>query len=233
MTDTKTIAFDADEIKAGLEKAVHATIGAGVVAGRKVAEYDVKGKIEALGLKDRFESIKGADYKAKADELGTKARNEFTSAYGEWAKVGAETVSELRTKVDVDDLTHKVGERVHVDQWQEQAGKLRGQLEDLVTNWRTNFAPEGEVTETIKVAVTETVEDAKEVVGTAKRAADAIGADDLTEISGIGPTYATRLREAGIDTFKKLAKADAAKVAEIAKVSPKAAGAWIGGATQK
>jgi hypothetical protein len=214
MTDTKTIAFDVDEIKAGLEKAVHATIGAGVVAGRKVAEYDVKGKLEALGLKERFETVKTADYKAKADEYGTKARDEFVAAYGEWARVGAETVSELRTKVDVDDLTHKVGERVHVDQWQEQADKLRGQLEDLVTNWRTNFAPEGEVTETVEVEIDE-------------------AKDDLTEIKGVGPTYASRLAEVGILTFADLAKADAAKVAEVAKVSEKVAGSWIAAATQK
>lgn len=214
MTDTKTIAFDVDEIKAGLEKAVHATIGAGVVAGRKVAEYDVKGKLEALGLKERFETVKTVDYKAKADEYGTKARDEFVAAYGEWAKVGAETVSELRTKVDVDDLTHKVGERVHVDQWQEQADKLRGQLEDLVTNWRTNFAPEGEVTETVEVEIDE-------------------AKDDLTEIKGVGPTYASRLAEVGILTFADLAKADAAKVAEVAKVSEKVAGSWVAAATQK
>jgi hypothetical protein len=214
MTDTKTIAFDVDEIKAGLEKAVHATIGAGVVAGRKVAEYDVKGKLEALGLKERFETVKTADYKAKADEYGTKARDEFVAAYGEWARVGAETVSELRTKVDVDDLTHKVGERVHVDQWQEQADKLRGQLEDLVTNWRTNFAPEGEVTETVEVEIDE-------------------AKDDLAEIKGVGPTYASRLAEVGILTFADLAKADAAKVAEVAKVSEKVAGSWIAAATQK
>mgnify|MGYP003702309529 CR=1 FL=1 len=214
MTDTKTVAFDVDEIKAGLEKAVHATIGAGVIAGRKVAEYDVKGKLEALGLKERFETAKTADYKAKADEYGTKARDEFVAAYGEWAKVGAETVSELRTKVDVDDLTHKVGERVHVDQWQEQADKLRGQLEDLVTNWRTNFAPEGEVTETVQVEIDE-------------------AKDDLTAIKGVGPTYASRLAEVGILTFADLAKADAAKVAEVAKVSEKVAGSWIAAATQK
>lgn len=199
MTDTKTIAFDADEIKAGIEKALHATIGAGVVAGRKVAAYDFKGRLEAM---------KGVDYKAKADELGTKTRDELTTAYGEWAKVGAETVADLRTKVDVDDLTHKVGERVNVDQWQEQAGKLRGQLEDLVSNWRTNFAPEGEVTETVVVEIDEEK-------------------DDLTEINGVGPTYASRLAEAGILTYADLAKADVAKVAEVAKVSEAAATGWI------
>lgn len=226
MTDTKTIALDVEEIKAGLEKAVHATIGAGVVAGRKV---------KALDLKGRYETIKAVDYKAKGDEfatkageMSTKAKDEFVTAYGEWAKLGAETVTDLRTKVDVDDLTTKVGERVNVDQWQEQAGKLRGQLEDLVTNWRTNFSPEGEITETVKVAVADVVEDAKDVVSEAKKSVAAVtAADDLTEINGVGPTYAARLVEAGIDSFRKLAKADAAKVATVAKVSETAAAGWI------
>lgn len=226
MTDTteKVVAIDPAELKAGFEKAFHATIGAGVIAGRKFAELHLGERFETL-----TEKARETDYKAKADEFGTKAK----SAYGEWAKVGAETVGDLREKVDVDDLTHKMGERFDVDQWQEQAGKLRGQLEDLVTNWRANFAPEGEVTETIEVAVDETVEDVKKVAKTARTAAKEIAADDLTELSGIGPAYAGRLKEAGILTFADLAKADAAKVAEIAGVSEKAAGGWVSGASAK
>ncbi len=39
--------------------------------------------------------------------------------------------------------------------------------------------------------------------------------DDLTRIVGIGPTYAARLREAGIATFSQLAALDAEEIAEV------------------
>ena len=39
--------------------------------------------------------------------------------------------------------------------------------------------------------------------------------DDLTRIVGIGPTYAARLREAGIATFSQLATLDAEEIAEV------------------
>ncbi len=41
------------------------------------------------------------------------------------------------------------------------------------------------------------------------------GADDLTRIAGIGPTYAARLREAGIARFSQLADLDAEEIAEV------------------
>lgn len=40
-------------------------------------------------------------------------------------------------------------------------------------------------------------------------------ADDLKKVEGIGPKIAETLAEAGIDTFAKLAKTDAAKIADI------------------
>ncbi|WP_405201391.1 50S ribosomal protein L21 [Dokdonia sp. LLG6352-1] len=51
----------------------------------------------------------------------------------------------------------------------------------------------------------------------AKKAAPkkAAKADDLKKVEGIGPKIASTLVEAGIDTFAKLAKTDAAKISEI------------------
>jgi predicted flap endonuclease-1-like 5' DNA nuclease len=43
--------------------------------------------------------------------------------------------------------------------------------------------------------------------------------DDLTVINGIGPTFAKRLQEAGIDSFQKLAAASPAFVKEAAKLA--------------
>jgi predicted flap endonuclease-1-like 5' DNA nuclease len=43
--------------------------------------------------------------------------------------------------------------------------------------------------------------------------------DDLTRIKGIGPTFARRLRDAGLDSYAKLAAATPAEVKEAAKLA--------------
>ncbi len=58
-------------------------------------------------------------------------------------------------------------------------------------------------------------------------------ADDLTEITGIGPTYATRLSAAGIRSYSELARAGAGRVAEVAGVSSARAEEWIAQAAAK
>lgn len=195
--------------KTDVEKAFYAIVGAPVTVGRKLTA-------EASKLSEVDFKAKAAEFKTKASEIGAKVKADVTTAYGEWSKVGAEVVGDLRTKVDVDDITTKVGEAVHVDQWQEQAGKLRSQLEDLVSSWRANFAPEGDladVVETVAVEVPETAE--------------------LVDLAGVGPTYAKRLTEAGYTDVAALAKADAVKVAEAAKVAEKVARGWIAEAASR
>jgi hypothetical protein len=54
----------------------------------------------------------------------------------------------------------------------------------------------------------------------------AAAADDLTLINGIGPTYAQRLKDAGIATFAQLAALTPEEVREITHVA-----AWQGDAT--
>ena len=51
--------------------------------------------------------------------------------------------------------------------------------------------------------------------------------DELTEVKGIGPAYASRLRTAGITSIAALARADAAEVASLIGVSERLAGSWI------
>ena len=57
--------------------------------------------------------------------------------------------------------------------------------------------------------------------------AEAVADGDLESIDGIGPTYAERLREAGIDGLAALAAADPGEVAEAADISEDRAEDWI------
>ncbi len=54
----------------------------------------------------------------------------------------------------------------------------------------------------------------------------------LEEVSGIGPTYAGRLREKGVGNVSQLAALDPETVAEITRASPSRAAGWIEEATE-
>ncbi len=55
--------------------------------------------------------------------------------------------------------------------------------------------------------------------------------DDLTEIRGVGPVYAARLKDAGFTTIASLAAADPGRVAEVAGVPIEKAEDWGAQAT--
>lgn len=54
-----------------------------------------------------------------------------------------------------------------------------------------------------------------------------VEADDLAAVSGIGPVFRSRLAEAGITTFARLAAADPAAVVDATGVTPRRAADWI------
>ena len=54
--------------------------------------------------------------------------------------------------------------------------------------------------------------------------------DDLTAISGIGPVFAGRLRDAGITSFADIAAAGSARLAEVTGASEPRAAEWIAAA---
>ncbi|MEF8839466.1 MAG: alpha/beta fold hydrolase [Haloarculaceae archaeon] len=76
------------------------------------------------------------------------------------------------------------------------------------------------VVESVGEAIRSEVEEAVADVDIAAR-------HDLEDVSGIGPTYAGRLRAAGIETVGELAVADPEGVAEAAKASQALAEGWI------
>lgn len=54
-----------------------------------------------------------------------------------------------------------------------------------------------------------------------------IEGDDLTDITGVGPVFAARLRAAGVTTFTDLATSDPESIADTAQVSESRAKDWI------
>ncbi|MDH3729731.1 MAG: helix-hairpin-helix domain-containing protein [Acidimicrobiia bacterium] len=65
------------------------------------------------------------------------------------------------------------------------------------------------------------------------KATRAVLADDLTEITGIGPAYSKRLADAGINTFAELVAADIAATAEAVDVSADQVADWADQARQR
>jgi len=70
-------------------------------------------------------------------------------------------------------------------------------------------------------------EDPEDVEGESSEEPDAGDAPEVDVVNGIGPTYADRLREAGIETVADLREAEAERVADVAEVSESRAGEWI------
>ena len=83
---------------------------------------------------------------------------------------------------------------------------------DLAAADPQELAKAADVREWQKVDTNDWVAQAKTLAGRPRQIQ--IG-DDLTRLEGIGPTYATRLRAAGITTFAQLADADQGTLAEI------------------
>jgi predicted flap endonuclease-1-like 5' DNA nuclease len=65
------------------------------------------------------------------------------------------------------------------------------------------------------------------VVPSPKPGRSSHGADDLSEIKGIGPVYMARLIDGGVTTFSALATTAPARLAEIAEVGEETAAAWV------
>jgi hypothetical protein len=98
---------------------LYAAVGAPVVAARKVG--------------------------ARANNIGTKLTTQageygdnFEKAFDHWAEEGEKVVGRISEGKVVDELTSKVD----LEQAKEQVTKLRDQLEDMLSTWRSSFRPE-------------------------------------------------------------------------------------------
>lgn len=95
---------------------------------------------------------------SKLDELMSKVTDNANTAstdlkgrIEEWAGEGEQFLGKVTDSKAIDELTSKVD----FDQVQTQVNKLRDQLEDIMSTWRSNFRPE---VEKVKVEATVTAE---------------------------------------------------------------------------
>jgi hypothetical protein len=98
------------------------------------------------------------DARAKMTETALGFSKEARSQVEAWSKTGEKLVGKVTDTKKIDEFTAKVD----LEQAKEQVHKLREQLDDLLSTWKTNFRPEE------KVAVKEPVviQTAKPVVTT-------------------------------------------------------------------
>ncbi|MDX1469262.1 MAG: hypothetical protein R3258_07965 [Acidimicrobiia bacterium] len=97
----------------------YAAVGAPVVAARKVGS-----QVEAL--KDRFSAERNSYTKAAE------------KAMSDWVAEGEKLVEKISDGKVVEEISSKVD----LDQAKEQVGKLRDQLEDMISTWRQSFRPD-------------------------------------------------------------------------------------------
>ena len=108
------------------KKALYAAVGAPVVAARKLSE--------------------------RVTDMSGKLTEGLSKEYELWTKEGEKVVTKVTDRAAVEEFVEDMGARMDFDQIQEQVGKLREQLDDMLSNWRTSFRPVEEKVEAAKPA---------------------------------------------------------------------------------
>ena len=97
------------------KKAFYAAVGAPVVAVRKAAE--------------------------RVSEMRDKLAESLSSEYEAWAKEGESVVAKIADRQLVAEFVEDMGSRVDLEHIQDQVGRLRQQLDEMLSNWRESFRP--------------------------------------------------------------------------------------------
>ncbi len=98
---------------------LYAAVGAPLVAARKVGD-----QMDAL--------------KSKISEERANYTKAAEKAIDGWAAEGEKVV----TRISEGKVVEEISSKVDLDQAKEQVGKLRDQLEDMLSTWRSSFRPE-------------------------------------------------------------------------------------------
>ena len=100
------------------KKALYAAVGVPVVAARKLSE--------------------------RVSGMSEKLAEDLSKEYDLWAKEGEKVVGKVTDRKAVEEFVEDIGARMDFDQIQEQVGRLRQQLDDMLSTWRSSFRPAGE-----------------------------------------------------------------------------------------
>lgn len=101
------------------KNAMYAAVGAPIVAAR--------------ALNARLEHLR-EEMESRGEGLSDRAQH----VLDEWSREGREAMEKVSDGKVVDEVAAKVD----FDQAKEQVGKLRDQLEEMLSTWRTSFRPE-------------------------------------------------------------------------------------------
>ncbi len=119
-------------IKETSKKVLYAAVGAPVMAARKVGE-------------------RVTDMTSKAHDLRDKLTEDLAKELDEWAAEGQKLVEKIKEREAVEELVDDLTSALDLDQIQEQVGKLREQLDDMLQSWRSSFKPETGKLEKVEV----------------------------------------------------------------------------------
>ena len=108
------------------KKAFYAAVGAPMVTMKRTGD----------ALKELSEKLTD-----RVGELNDKFTGDARKEFDLWADEGEKLVNKVSEQKVVEDLSA----RVDLDEIQERVGKLRDQLEDILSSWRESFAPGDEV----------------------------------------------------------------------------------------
>ena len=84
-------------------------------------------------------------------------------------KEGEKVVTKVTDRKAVEEFVEDMGAKMDFDQIQEQVGKLREQLDDMLSNWRSSFRPATEKVEPVKPAAKTTPAAKKTTTATTKK----------------------------------------------------------------
>ena len=104
------------------KKMLYAAVGAPVVTVRRVA--------------DRITGVSG-----KVHDLRDRMSDDLAKELDAWASEGEKLIERVMEREAVEGLVDDIVGRVDLDQIQEQVGKLRENLDEMLQSWRTSFRP--------------------------------------------------------------------------------------------